>query len=82
LCSICHSCGIERVAADMVAASSNHSEGRADPDALRVAVSSATAIASHRRTERTGRSTTAAVGRWSTEMLTLTAQSVPGLAKP
>ena len=81
LCSICHSCGTERVAAEMVAASSNHSDGRAAPAALSVMVSNATATASHRRTVWTGRRTTSAVGRWSTEMLTLAALSVTGLAK-
>jgi hypothetical protein len=45
-------------------------------------VNSATTTVSHRRAVRTGRATTVAVGRWSTEMLTLAALSVVGFAKP
>ena len=82
LCTIRHSSGIERVPAEMVAASSNHSDGRADPAAHSVMANSATATVSHRRVTRTGRSTATVVGRWTTEMITLAALSVVGFAKP
>ena len=71
--SIRHSAGTERVAAEIVAASSNHSEGRAAPAALTVTASSATPTASHGRTGGVGGSAAVTLRRSSTEMLTLCA---------